>query len=350
MAAIQQIDMSAAATLIVAWRVGHNAHGAMLKAGGEVIDALRGHARDSLNTIAAGNGRPYNPDDEQEEETPFLTANQDELLDTALLEQLCLGASLPLIGPGDLKKRTLALYALLIGDDPDSRAIFVRKGNPVSLATKSVVAIFDDTLTRVTRPILAFDSAFDVLLLESSVWVLNQKNFESLFKESEAVLARTSEWVDQLNQVLPITSDSKQWLVDRLRENSMMRRKIQSILRGGYLPKLTPDALRAKMTVHGLAADDLMKDSSLVFNKDTEQDLVLLLNEDLWTGDFSDYKYAAARKSRRLKGRLRPAKVTRWISHKVQLFFAAPASVQQASRVVRSNWSGSSAGLSTGQY
>jgi hypothetical protein len=53
------------------------------------------------------------------------------------------------------------------------------------------------------------------------------------------------------------------------------------------------------MTVHGLAADDLMKDGSLVFNKDTERDLLLCLNEDLWTGDFSDYKYAAARKSRR---------------------------------------------------
>ena len=299
MAAIEQIDIGADATLIVAWRAGHNAQGAMLKAGGDVIDALRGHARDSLNTIAAGNGRPYNPDDEQEEETPFLTANQDELLDTALLEELRLGASLPLIGPGELRKRTLALYALLIGNDPDSRAIFVRKGNPVSLATKSVVAVFDDTLTRVTQPILAFDPTFDVILLESSVWVLNQKNFESLFKESDAVLARTSEWVDQLNQVLPITSDSKDWLVDRLRQNSVMRRKVQSILRSGYLPKLTPDTLRSKMAIHGLVADNLLKDGSLVFNKDTERDLLLLLNEDLWTGDFSDYKYAAARKSRR---------------------------------------------------
>jgi hypothetical protein len=299
MAAIEQIDIGAAATLIVAWRAGHNAQGAMLKAGGDVIDALRGHARDSLNTIAAGNGRPYNPDDEQEEETPFLTANQDELLDTALLEELRLGASLPLIGPGELRKRTLALYALVIGNDPDSRAIFVRKGNPVSLATKSVVAVFDDTLTRVTQPILAFDPTFDVILLESSVWVLNQKNFESLFKESDAVLARTSEWVDQLNQVLPITSDSKDWLVDRLRQNSVMRRKVQSILRSEYLPKLTPDMLRSKMAVHGLVAGNLLKDGSLVFNKDTERDLLLLLNEDLWTGDFSDYKYAAARKSRR---------------------------------------------------
>jgi hypothetical protein len=53
------------------------------------------------------------------------------------------------------------------------------------------------------------------------------------------------------------------------------------------------------MAGHGLAADNLMKDGSLVFNKDTERDLLLFLNEDLWTGDFSGDEYAAARKARR---------------------------------------------------
>lgn len=210
-----------------------------------------------------------------------------------------MGSSLPLIAADELRKRTLALYALLIGDDPDSRAIFVRKGNPVSLAGKGVVAVFDDALTRVTRPILAFDSTFDVVLLGSSVWILNQKNFEALFKESEAVLARTSEWVDQLSQVLPIADDGKEWLATRLRQNSVMRRKVHSILRSPYFQKLTPDVLRSGMVAHGLSPEILMKDGSLIFNKVTEKDLLLFLNEDLWTGDFSGDQYAAARKARR---------------------------------------------------
>lgn len=299
MGAIQEINTADAATLIVAWRAGRNAHGALLRAGGQVIDAMRGFAQQALDNIAARQGRPYNPDDEQDEEAAFLTASQDELLDTALLEQLRIGSSLPLIGADVLRKRTLALYALLIGNDPDSRVIFVRKGNPVSLATKGVVAVFDDTLTRVTRPILAFDSTFDMILLGTSVWILNQKNFESLFKESEAVLARTSEWVDQLDQILPIADDGREWLASRLRQNSIMRRKVHSILRSRYLPKLTPDTLRARMAAHGLIPEDLMKDGSLIFNKDTEKDLLLFLNEDLWTGDFSGDQYAAARKARR---------------------------------------------------
>ena len=299
MGAIEEIDIAEAATLIVAWRAGRAARGAVLRAGGQVIDAMRGYARESLETITSGHGRPYSPDDEQDEDTAFLTASQDELLDTAVLEQLRTGSSLPLIGADELRKRTLALYALLIGNDPDSRAIFIRKGNPVSLAGKGVVAVFDNTLTRVTRPILAFDSAFDVILLGGSVWILNQKNFEGLFKESDAVLARTSEWVDQLNQVLPIADDGREWLAGRLRQNSVMRRKIQSILRSPYLPKLTPDILHAKMAAHGLTPEELLKDGALIFNRDTEKDLLLFLNEDLWTGDFSGDQYAAARKARR---------------------------------------------------
>jgi hypothetical protein len=296
---IREIGMGAAATLIVVWRSGHGAAGAVLKAGGEVIEALRGHAQESVDIVMSRAGRPYNPDDEQDDDVPFLTADQDELLDTALLEQLRLGSSLPLIGPDELRKRRPALYALLIGDDPGSRLIFVRKANPVSLAAKSVVAVFDDTLTRVMQPVLAFDSAFDVILLGSSVWILDQKNFEGLFKDSEAVLARTSEWVEQINQVLPIADDGREWLAGRLRQNSVMRRKVQSILRSPYLQKLTPDLLHEKMAGQGLIAEDLMKDGSLVFNKDTEKDLLLFLNEDLWTGEFSGEQYAATRKARR---------------------------------------------------
>jgi hypothetical protein len=300
MGSLQGIDLGAAATLIVAWRAGQGASGAALKAGGDVIDALREHAQTALATVLSGGGHPYNPDDEQEDDVPFLTASQDELLDTVLLEQVLLGSSLPFITPGDLRRRTLALYALLIGNDPASRVIFVRKANPVSLASKSVVAmLFDDTLTRVTEPILAFDAAFDAVLFKSNVWILQQKNFESLFKESEAVLARTSQWADELSHVVAMTDDGREWLATRLRQNSVIRRKVQSILRSPYVSKINAEELRTTMHVHGLDPAGLMKDDSLIFNKDTERDVLLLLNEDLWAGDFSGNQYAAARKSRR---------------------------------------------------
>src|SRR5215469_1176482 len=289
---------TAAATLVVAWRSGRTAACRVVKAGGEVVQVLRGYAKDSLRLVREREGRPYNPDDIQEAEGSYLTADQEELLDTALLAQIKRGASLPQITPDDLSKRTLALYALLIGNDPDSRLIFVRKGNPVRLASKGLVAIFDQTLTRVTDPILAFDSTYDMMLYLNEAWIFNQSNFEALFKESEAVLAQTAKWVDELAEILPIAEGGKAYLAGRLRQNSVMRRKVQSILRSSYLPDLTPDILTRNMKQHGLDPTNLLMNGELVFTKETEADMLYLLNEDLWTGDFSGDQYAAARKER----------------------------------------------------
>jgi hypothetical protein len=294
----EDLDLDAAVTVVVAWRAGRHAQARVLKAGGDVTEVLRGYAKDALQRVIQAEGRQYNPDDEQSAEDSYLTANQDELLDTALLTQIQRGSSLPLIPPEEVRTRRLTLYALLIGNKAASRAIFVRKANPVSLATKGLVAVFDQTLTRVTNPILAFDRTFDLMLYAGQVWIFNQVNFETLFKESEAVLSQTAKWVNDLAQTLPIAEEDKAWLAARLRKNSVMRRKVQSILRSNYFPKLTPDILETKMIEHGLDPAKLMVDGKLLFNKETEKDVIYLLNEDLWTGDFSGDQYAATRKAR----------------------------------------------------
>jgi len=85
----------------------------------------------------------------------------------------------------------------------------------------------------------------------------------------------------------------------RLRETSVMRRRVQSILKSKYLSTLTIDSLRTKMVERGLDPDKLISGDSLVLNKETERDVLLFLNEDLWTGDFSGEQYAASRKARR---------------------------------------------------
>ncbi|HEY7489090.1 MAG TPA: Kiwa anti-phage protein KwaB-like domain-containing protein [Streptosporangiaceae bacterium] len=297
--ATTEIDFGSPTVLVVAWRGAGNAHGRVLKSGGDVIASLRRYATAALDTVRTAEGRPYDPNDEQDDESPYLEADRDELLDTALLDTILKAASLPQATDDDLRKRTLALYALVIGDDPDKLTAFVRRGNPVQLAKKGLVTVFDRTLTRVERPLLAFDEKYDVIIFPGQVYVLNQKNFEGLFKESEAVLAKTSEWAESLSQALPMSEQSIQWMAKRLRETSVMRRRVQSILKSDYLRELTPDLLRSKMVQRGLSPQDLMDDDGLIINKETERDILLLLNEDLWTGDFSGEQYAATRKARR---------------------------------------------------
>lgn len=297
-----EINLHGPATVVVAWRSGRNAHGRALTAGGEVTDHLRGHAASALELVRTGRHRAYDPNDEQDDECDYLETDRTELLDTALLGQILQAASLPPATEGELRNHVLALYALVVGDDPNALTAFVRRGNPVKFAKKNLLAIFDQTLTltRVERPLLAFDEGYDLVIYPGNVHILNQGHFEALFKESDAVLARTSDWARNLAGVLPMSSSSMEWLSGRLPQTSVMRRRVQSILKCSYLEKLTPDVLTLKMKERGLDPQQLLDpDGQLIINKDTERDVLLLLNEDLWTGDFSGEQYAAARKARR---------------------------------------------------
>jgi hypothetical protein len=159
-----------------------------------VTDGLRSYAASALELVRTGQHRGYDPNDEQDDECHYLETDRNELLDTVLLEQIMRAASLPLATENELRNHTLTLYALVVGDDPNSLMAFVRKSNPIQLAKKSLVAIFDQTLTRIERPLLAFDDQYDLVIYPTGkVHILNQRNFEVLFKDSEAVLARTPE-------------------------------------------------------------------------------------------------------------------------------------------------------------
>ena len=88
------------------------------------------------------------------------------------------GDDLPFITSDELRTKRLAHHALLVGDTPDTRLVFIRKGSPLSLATKSLVGIFDQRLKRVASPILSFDSTFDLILYGNDACIFNQANLK----------------------------------------------------------------------------------------------------------------------------------------------------------------------------
>ncbi|WP_409187107.1 hypothetical protein F9C11_20905 [Amycolatopsis sp. VS8301801F10] len=75
-------------------------------------------------------------------------------------------------------RESLALYALVLGRDPDDLAACIRKKNPVQLAKKCLEAIFYDALSRVEKAISAFGSFFDAVLKSDRVEIVRQKNSE----------------------------------------------------------------------------------------------------------------------------------------------------------------------------
>ncbi|MEU8082241.1 Kiwa anti-phage protein KwaB-like domain-containing protein [Micromonospora sp. NPDC049101] len=291
------VSPSAALSLVVAWRSGKTVHSRHVAVAGTVAKTLREYVMENAEKLKEEGGRDYTPDDDQGD-APFLRVPGDELIDHKVIEALRRGPSQPTAERDEMKK--LQMYAVLVGDKVEEQSLFVRKGTPIKLGDKSLVAFLRESLDKVTEPIFAFDRFFDVIIApDGAVTVLNQKGFNALFKDTEVVLAKTSEWVEELSGVLPIEAGSKVYLAEQLRKNSILRNKIQAILRKPHLMKLTPDALVEKMKNHDLEPDLLLDDGELVFNAQTKTDLLLLLNEDLFKGDFSGDSYAASKKAAR---------------------------------------------------
>jgi len=283
--------------LVVAWRVGRNVVARKVKIGGPVEEALSQYATDAAAVVEASEGRQYDPDEDQEE-LGYVFSSRAEAWDTALLEELWKGDALPNLEPEELGK-TFVCYAALVGSGP-STALYIRKSNPISLATKSLVAGYiGGALTKVENRVFAFDSNFDVIVTADRLFALNKLRFELLFKDSAAVIAKAPEWVDEMASLLPMSPESKANLESNLKTSSLLRRKITSILSREYARALTVDTIRSKMELHGLEVERLMPDGELLFSPENTRELVRLLNQDLFRGDFSDEEFAAGSKQRR---------------------------------------------------
>jgi hypothetical protein len=293
-----QIPTGGATTLVVGWRSGTHVRGRVVRFGGEVRDELQQAATQTVEIIDNGNGKRYDPDDEQND-APYLTVERDELFDTEVLEVLSTGASLQEATEEELKRRRNVFYALLWGNSVDNRTAFIKAGNPIKLAQKSLFGFLDNSLQKISYPLFGISPDFDIVLTADGVWTLSQPAFERLFKDTQVVAGKITQWVDELSNHLPIADESKSTFATSMKTNTYLRRKVQSLLQKDYLQTLTPETLRKIMLTRGLDPDVLMPEGELVLNKDNQKDVLNLLNDDLFTGDFSGTQYAACRKERR---------------------------------------------------
>ena len=56
----------------------------------------------------------------------------------------------------------------------------------------------NNTLDRVTSLFFAFDRRYDAVITSTDVYILDKNAFEGLFKESNAVLAKTTDWIKEV--------------------------------------------------------------------------------------------------------------------------------------------------------
>ncbi|GEO92153.1 Kiwa anti-phage protein KwaB-like domain-containing protein [Kocuria flava] len=279
--------------LVVAWRSGKATIGRCIKTADDVEETLRSHAERAVAEMT--DPAPYSPDTDMEDNT-HLEADPEELFDTSLIETLRQGASLQLATEQELKTKALFCHAAVIGRG-DAETIFVKKRSPIQLGKKSVVAtLLNNTLDKIETPIFAFDNRYDAIITKSKVYVLDKSSFEGLFKESPAVLAKTTEWVQEVSSVVSMTDGSQEILETVLKRNQHLRKKFQAIMRRPHIQTLTPDTLRSVILSSGYNPTELMDGDNLSVTDTNVKTVLQLLNEDLFIGSFSQEPFAAGSK------------------------------------------------------
>lgn len=290
---MQKPTVQGSVQLVVAWASGKSYTARLVKMSGEVANTLKSYAQQAASGLS--DPTPYAPDADVEDNS-HMEAPLDESLDTALIEELSKGASLDLASEYELRNKPLTCYALVVSSG-SANTLFVKKRSPIQLAKKSLRAHFiHGRLDELESPLFAFDNRYDVIITGQTVFVLDKKAFEGLFKNSNAVLAKTEEWIKDVAAVIPFADGSAAELNSILRRNSILRNKFLAVKERPYLRTITPNTIRNEMVKYGLDPAELMDGDSLKVTDKNAKDILRLLNEDFFSGVFSQQHYAASAK------------------------------------------------------
>lgn len=286
-------------SLIVAWRSKPDLQAGPVDIAGDVVGEFQKLLFETEAELEArGEPSQFDLDAEYEPESRQLVrAGHHEIIDTSLI-QLVLRAHGEEYVTGDaLRTRKPVFYAISAVIDGDRRA-YVRAMSPVKFAGKTIRGRLTDSFDRITEPILVFDSSFDFVVTEDSVLILNPAAFERVTNSPEAARAASERLTTSLRESLPLAPAGLPALSEHLARNSFSRRKALSISNKAYLSELTAARISEALVSHDLHPNQYLIGNQILFTSENAKTLLALLNEDVFSGDFSGVEYAASRKSR----------------------------------------------------
>jgi Domain of unknown function (DUF4868) len=216
-----------------------------------------------------------------------------------LLQALAQASDLPKLTAALLPAAELQFYALVIGDDPASRTVWIRLTN-VRRGLKPDRKLFTtlgDTLSKVEDPIFGFEDDLDLVSAGGTLAVLSQGAFKKLFRDNDALAAQIPGWISAITDHLPIVPAAEVILAEKCIKDSRARGKLEAISFRGHLPSVPPATIRKAMRDYGLDVTRFFnQQNKLDFKAEDVSDLLKVLNEDLFKGLLTDTKFRADRK------------------------------------------------------
>lgn len=293
---IERPGVDADASLVIAWRAGNHYEGRTVPIAGDVLRGFISFAQSATDGVTSGQGVVYTPDATQDD-LAYMTVDSSDFDDDALIATLRSYGTLDPAEKEDLQRR-LVCYAFIV-EGPQGPTLYIRRVDPVMLAGKSLVARFlGESLDKIAEPILAFDEKFDLILSIQQGYILNASRFEQLMKSSEVVATKITTWTNKIEAALPLQAGSREVLEVAVRGNWFYRRKLESVIGSDYFTQLTIDHIKSAIAKHELDESSYLLNDELFVDENTVRDVLRLLNEDFFEGDFSGGQFAASSKTR----------------------------------------------------
>ena len=239
----------------------------------------------------------FDPDMEYDSNEKYaLKTSFSNVIDTSILELLLACHVNEHVTATELKQRQPKLYAISKFAD-GSRHVYVRATSPVKYPAKSLKGYLSDSFSRVEKPLLVFDETFDFVIRGTEIIIFNPLAFERITNSPESAAAASQNLVRGLKELLPIDMVGLEVLEAFLGKNSHARRKAISLLNKPHARNLQLEKIQSVLAKHNLEHDDYLVENGIKFTSSNARNLLSLLNDDVFTGDFSGIDYTAARKT-----------------------------------------------------
>lgn len=294
MSELSNIDLTVHLALGVGWRHQDSVRGGRIEISNHLAERFREVAFSHMSDLGGRTPRPFSPEVDLEPNREFLVADLAELDPDEPITKLLDGIQLrdPL-SIADIPKRPLLFYAIVF----PGQVTLIRKLNPHQTANRGKIwTRLGNALAVIEDPVFSFDAKVDMVITSENILVSNIRAFEFLFKEESYFMRHVDDWVKAISDNLPLSQDSDRAIIDRCRTNTRLRRRLESIHRRGHLQNVAINTVREHADKHGLDVDRFIRDDELYLHDVSIEDVLQLLNEDLFFGDFSGVQFAADKK------------------------------------------------------
>jgi hypothetical protein len=265
---------------------------------GDIQSDLREAALASLDRLAALRQMTYTTESafEPGEEYAFLPAGEFEQ-QSAMLSSLA-PLAFPTVTRDELAGE-FQYFAYVCGP-AGHEIVFISKFNPRRGLKKKLVTTWSGAqLMRTDDPVLAFDPygvdmiwAPGVGLVAFDVSVL-----DFLLRDASVIAAQAPVLVDVLTASVPVSDDSREVLERFATRDVRVWRKLSAIEERGHLRNVSITEIRKALKERDYDPADYIAQNKLEFTDENVLTLLMLLNEDIFTGPFSHQRLAAERKT-----------------------------------------------------